>query len=150
MAERMSIVVTTSNKLPNLAIKNQQLIFIRDLQRIALDFNGIRTFYNEIVSLETEEERESLLEPVVGLYYFVIKTSVLWTYQSTGWIKITREPDEFIYIGDDLPEVGVEKKIYINKSEKNILIWDEDTQNYINVSDYTNPIGLEEIANLFN
>ena len=150
MAERMSIVVTTSNKLPNLAIKNQQLIFIRDLQRIALDFNGIRTFYNEIVSLETEEERESLLEPVVGLYYFVIKTSVLWTYQSTGWIKITREPDEFIYIGDDLPEVGVEKKIYINKKEKNILIWDEDTQNYINVSDYTNPIGLEEIANLFN
>lgn len=150
MAERMSIVVTTSNKLPNLAIKNQQLIFIRDLQRIALDFNGIRTFYNEIVSLETEEERESLLEPVVGLYYFVIKTSVLWTYQSTGWIKITREPDEFIYIGDNLPEVGVEKKIYINKSEKNILIWDEDTQNYINVSDYTNPIGLEEIANLFN
>lgn len=150
MAERMSIVVTTSNKLPNLAIKNQQLIFIRDLQRIALDFNGIRTFYNEIVSLETEEERESLLEPVVGLYYFIIKTSVLWTYQSTGWIKITREPDEFIYIGDNLPEVGVEKKIYINKSEKNILIWDEDTQNYINVSDYTNPIGLEEIANLFN
>ena len=144
------IVVTNANKLPDLEIKNAQLIFIKNLQRIALDFNGERTFYNEIVQLATESERTSLLDPVEGLFYFVIESAVLWTYQATGWIPITSKPDEIIYIGDDLPELGIEKKIYINKAEKNISIWDGENQNYIIVSDCTNPIGLEEITNLFN
>lgn len=144
------IVVTNANKLPDLEIKNAQLIFIKNLQRIALDFNGERTFYNEIVQLATESERTSLLDPVEGLFYFVIESAVLWTYQATGWIPITSKPEEIIYIGDDLPELGIEKKLYINKTEKNISIWDGENQNYIIVSDCTDPIGLEEIANLFN
>ena len=144
------IVVTNANKLPDLEIKNAQLIFIKNLQRIALDFNGERTFYNEIVQLATESERTSLLDPVEGLFYFVIESAVLWTYKATGWIAITSKQDEIIYIGDDLPELGIEKKLYINKTEKNISIWDGENQNYITVSDCTNPIGLEEIANLFN
>lgn len=144
------IVVTNANKLPDLEIKNAQLIFIKNLQRIALDFNGERTFYNEIVQLATESERTSLLDPVEGLFYFVIESAVLWTYQATGWIPITSKPEEIIYIGDNLPELGIEKKLYINKTEKNISIWDGENQNYIIVSDCTDPIGLEEIANLFN
>ena len=51
MAEKqmMSIIATTSERISDLVIKNGQLIFIHDMGRIALDYNGKRTFYNQIV-----------------------------------------------------------------------------------------------------
>lgn len=145
----MSVVVTTASKLTDLAIKNGQLIFINDNKRIALDFNDKRVFYNQIVVLQTESERTGLLAPIQELFYFVVETAILWTYQTTGWIQVTKNPSEIVYIGDDLPEVGVTKNIYINKAEKNISIWDEETSNYIKVSDCTDPIDTEEITSLF-
>ena len=145
----LSVVVTNANKLPDLAIKDAQLVFVRDKQKIALDIGGIRTFYNEIVTLETESERTSL-SPVEGLYYFIIETAVLWTYQATGWIKLTTSPEEIIFIGTSLPGLGTENKIYINKIEKNIFIWDNETQNFIPISNYTETIEGNEILSLFN
>lgn len=145
-----SIVVTNANKLPSLSIKDAQLIFVKDIQRIALDFNGNRTFYNEIITLETEEQRISLQNPGVELFYFVLDSAVLWTYQATGWIQLTNKPDEIIYIGNSLPSLGFEKSIYVNKSEKNISIWNESEQDYEIVSDYTKPIEENDILQLFN
>ena len=146
----MSVVVTTASKLTDLAIKNGQLIFINDNKRIALDFNDKRVFYNQIVVLQTESERTGLLAPIQELFYFVVETAILWTYQTTGWIQVTKNPSEIVYIGDNLPEVGVTKNIYINKAEKNISIWDEETSGYIKVSDCADPIDTEEITSLFN
>lgn len=146
----MSVVVTTASKLTDLAIKNGQLIFINDNKRIALDFNDKRVFYNQIVVLQTESERTGLLAPIQELFYFVVETAILWTYQTTGWIQVTKNPSEIVYIGDNLPEVGITKNIYINKAEKNISIWDEGTSGYIKVSDCTDPIDTEEITSLFN
>ena len=121
----MSVVVTTAIKLPDLAIKNGQVIFVSDSKKIALDFDNKRTFYNQIVVLQTESERQGLLAPITELFYFVVDTAILWTYQTTGWVQVTTSPDEIIYIGDNLPEVGTAKSLYINKTEKNISIWDE-------------------------
>lgn len=83
----MSIVVTTSEKLSSLLIKNGQLVFIKDKGRIAFDFNDKRTFYNQITELETDYERASLSSPSDG-YYFVIDTAVLWHYQNLSLIHI--------------------------------------------------------------
>lgn len=146
----MSVVVTTAVKLPDLAIKNGQVIFVSDSKKIALDFNDKRVFYNQVVVLQTESERTSLLAPITELFYFVVETAVLWTYQVTGWIQVTTNPDEIIYVGDNLPEIGTAKQLYINKIEKNISIWDEDTSDYIMVSDCTTSITEEEVLSLFN
>lgn len=89
----MSVIATTANRLPDLAIKNGQLIFIRDSQKIALDFDDKRVFYNQIVVINTDIERTSLLAPVTGLFYFVIETQILWTYQ-TEWVQVTTPPSE--------------------------------------------------------
>ena len=145
----MSFLTTTASRLPDLTIKDGQLIFIKDKQRIALDLNGKRTFYNQIITLQTDEERQSLLDPISELYYFVIETAVLWTYHS-GWIQITVKPDEIIYIGDNIPESGTENKLYINKSDKNISIWDDVKNSFFIVSDYTKSISSDEINNLFS
>ena len=144
----LSVVATYSSNLPNLTIKNGQLIFVPDAQKIALDFNDKRVFYNQIVILQTEISRTSILAPVNGLFYFVIENAVLWMYQDQ-WIQITRPPEEIVFIGVELPELGSSKTVYIDKVQKNISVWDNDLKSYIVVSDKTEEITQEDILNLF-
>lgn len=89
----LSVCATVGSKVSDVAVKDGQLIFIRDKHKIALDFDGKRTFYNQIIELATEAARTSLLAPVAGSYYFVLDTGVLWAYQ-TDWIQITTPPKD--------------------------------------------------------
>lgn len=89
----LSVLTTVKSKLSDLAIKDGQLIFIRDKQEIALDYDGNRKIYKQIEELATESDRTSILAPVTGRYYFVVETSVLWTYQD-GWVQITTPPKD--------------------------------------------------------
>lgn len=136
MAEAaFTIVATTSDRVKDLIVKNGQLIFIRDKGRIAFDFKDKRVFYNQITELDTEQERSSLSDPANG-YYFVIETAVLWFYND-GWIQITTQPEDIVFIGVELPELGQAKTgtLYVNKAEKEISVWDEETNTYIVVAD---------------
>ena len=146
----ITVVATTSDRVKDLVIKDGQLIFCRDKGRIALDFKGKRKFYNQIEELETEQERLHLSEPVNGNFYFVIETAVFWRYFN-GWIQLTKEPDEILFIGEEFPELGQPNKLYINKEEGNesISIWDENTEKYKVVADKTHSISAEEITALF-
>lgn len=144
----LSVCVTTSNRLKDLAIKDGQLIFVRDNGRIALDFGGGREFYNQIIELSTDEERKEMLTPIVGMYYFVIKTAVLWTYQD-DWIQVTTPPTEILFVGATLPELGSENKIYVNKTKANISVWSDDIQDYMIVGEKVNSITFDDIESLF-
>lgn len=145
----MTVVATTSDRVKDLVIKNGQLIFCQDVGRIAFDYKGKRTFYNQIIELETEQERQNL-SAENGKFYFVIETAVLWRYFNE-WIQITEKPDEILFIGTELPELGVAKKLYINSSEgsESISIWDEDEKKYKVVADKTYDIEVGFINNLF-
>lgn len=145
----MSVITTSSTKVKDLVIKDGQLIFVRDKQRIALDFEGKRVFYNQIILLTSENDRQSILAPINGLFYFVIETAILWTYENSNWIQITYNSSDIVFIGDRFPQEGNNKEIYINKSEKNISIWDENTRSYEVVADKTNSITEADINNLF-
>lgn len=131
----LSMIVTTSDKLSDLVIKNGQFIFVKDKKRIALDFNNNRTFYNQITELETDYERTSLASPANG-YYFVIGTAVLWYYQD-GWNQITHAPEDIVFIGTELPELGQAKEntLYVDKSKKEISVYDNTTDAYVVVAD---------------
>lgn len=83
----MKFLITTNSKLSDLPITNGTLIFVKDKQLIAFDYDGKRIFFKQIMELSTETERQSLLTPINGLYYFVEDTQVLWAYQN-GWINI--------------------------------------------------------------
>ena len=141
----MSVVVTTSEKLSGLLIKNGQLIFIKDKSRIAFDFNDKRTFYNQITELKTDYERISVTSPPEG-YYFVIDTAVLWRYCG-GWTQITSRPDDVVFIGAELPELGQakEKTLYVDKTKKEISIYDKTANSYIVVANKTDGSGGGEI-----
>lgn len=145
----MSVVATTASRLPDLSIKNGQLIFIKDKQKIALDLDDKRIFYNQIVVLQTETERASLLAPISGLFYFVIENAVLWMYEQQ-WIQITTSPNEIIYIGVSLPELGSANTLYVDTASNNISVWDEVTKKYQVVADKTDVISDDDISKLFD
>lgn len=144
----LSVCATVGSRLSDLVIKNGQLIFVQDKHRIALDYGDKRVFYNQIEEIATEDERKSILAPVTGLYYFVIDTAVFWTYRN-GWVQITTSPQEIVFIGTDLPELGSAKTLYVNKTNKEISVWDNEENGYIAVSNYSEAISEEEIASLF-
>jgi hypothetical protein len=146
----MSLIATTSSRVKDLTIKNGQLIFIQDLGRIAFDFKNKRVFYNQIVELNTEGDRVTLDNPISG-YYFVIDTATLWFYQDE-WVQITEKPEEVVFIGVELPELGQAKEnaLYVNKMEREIAVFDSASNEYIIVSNYTNEVTDKDIESLFD
>lgn len=147
----LSVCATTSDKVKDLVIKNGQLVFVQDTCRIAFDFNGKRKFYNQVVELDSEQERLDLLEPVNGKYYFVIETAILWRYFN-GWNQLTSSPGEIIFFGTEMPELGKPKTLYVNTKDgnENISVWNKETSTYQVVADKTQSISNEEIITLFN
>lgn len=143
----LKVIATSSSRIRDLVIKSGQLIFLQDKGRIAFDFNGKRVFYNQIVELETETERLSLVNPING-YYFVLGSGILYHYKN-DWTQITEKPESFLCIDVELPQLGQENKLYINKIEQDISIWDDDTDKYIKVANYTMEATDEDINNLF-
>lgn len=143
----LKVIATSSSRIRDLVIKDNQLIFIRDLGRIAFDSKGKRVFYNQIVELETEADRLSLVNPIRG-YYFVIDSACLWSYQNE-WIQITEKPGEILFVGVELPQLGQQGKLYVDTAEREISVWDDKTDTYITVSNYCDSISVEEIKSLF-
>ena len=88
-----------------------------------------------------------MIDPLSG-YYFVIDTAVLWFYQD-GWVQITERPQDIVFIGVELPSLGQAGKIYVDVDDKEISVWDEETDKYITVSNYTADVTDEDIENLF-
>ena len=144
----LSVCATNSNRLPDLAIKNGQLIFIQDKCRIAFDFGDTRKFYNQINELTTDSERIAIEEPVAGSYYFVIETAVLWAYQDR-WVQLTTTPEEIVFIGTEMPLLGSANKLYVDKMNKEISVWDNEINGYITVSNATDAISESDIDSLF-
>lgn len=133
-----TVIATTASRLPDLAIKDQQLIFVQDKRKIALDLGGKRTFYNQIEILEADADRLALTEPNDGGFYFVLGTSVLWNYSGGKWIAVTSSPQQVLFIGTALPELGSELTLYVNTEESTISVWDTATQSYVVVADKSN------------
>lgn len=144
----LKVIATSSSRIKDLIIRDNQLIFIRDLGRIAFDSKGKRVFYNQIVELETEADRLALVNPISG-YYFVIGSACLYFYKN-GWTQITERPQEVLFIGVELPELGQESKLYVDIDDREISVWDDETDKYITVSNYTQDVTNEDIENLFN
>ena len=147
MSPKFTACVTTGSKASQLPIKNGQLIFVKDKQEIWFDFNDKRVHYIDIIVLNTEQERVSLLAPITNKFYYVEETYVLWRRTPSGWMQITMPPQDIMYIGEELPESGVANKLYINTIKKEISIWGGDSYNI--VSNKSESIPEEELEQIF-
>ena len=102
----LSAIATVNSKLSDLEVKDGQLIFVQDKNTIALDFGGKRRLYKQIEELSTEDARLSLLAPVIGRYYYVVETGVMWTYQN-DWVQITTTPSDIKNYADSVVSTAV-------------------------------------------
>ena len=144
------VVADQSSKLSDFAIGHQQIIFLEDRRVLALDYNGKRTFYNQIEILKTDDERKELTSPTQGQFYFIIGTAMLWFYDSE-WIRITTPPKEIVCIGTEFPLIGSENTIYVNKlsGSESISVWDIETQSYKFIAGKVKAISSSQIDGLF-
>lgn len=145
MENVVSIIATNSDRLSDLSISNGQLIFIQDKHRIALDFKDERKFYNDIEIFDNDQIRKEIV-PENGRFYFVIETAVLWFYQDK-WVQLTSTSESVLHIGTILPETGSDSKLYVNKSNRNISVWDNGS--YMTVGEITSSVSKEKIDELF-
>lgn len=145
MADKiLSVIATVGSKVSDLSIQDGQLIFVQDKRKIAMDMDGKRVFYNEIIELATEASRQNMLAPVAG-YYFVVDTAVLWTYRDGAWVRITTPPEDIVCIGIALPELGKAGTLYVDTERQEISVWDDASGAYVVVADTTNEITAEEV-----
>ena len=143
--DKTTIIGTTSDKLVDVEIKNNQIIYIEDKNIVAFDIGKTRKFLNQIVIFNTDDERENYISAYDTVFGFVKNTAVLWCYINNEWIQITNSPENIIFIGDVLPELGVEDKIYVNRSKHNISIWSKKNKKYICVGEETSSISIQDI-----
>lgn len=143
------IVADKGAKLSDLAIGDRQLIFVGDQRKIAVDFNGKRTFYNQIEVLTSEAERLAIEAPVSGLFYFTCEPAALWHYDGQ-WRCAAAASSNAVFIGSALPTAGAADTLYVDKQKKNISVWDADTAAYVVVAEKINEISEDEIASLFS
>lgn len=114
MAEAIiKFISTTSEKVNSIPVTVGNLIFVKDDRTIYLD-TDVRTSYQQIICIDTEEQRAAIEQPIVG-FYFVSDTCVLWRY-SNGWYKITSAPQEQIVFRqrDRFPSVGMDNILYVD------------------------------------
>lgn len=111
----LKVVSTTSDRLDQLSVEYGQLIFVRDTRELYFDHQQGRIPYNQIIILETEDQRLNMLFPVIG-FYFVKETGIVWRYENK-WNAITTPPSERIeFLPKNLfPQIGKENVLYIDE-----------------------------------
>ena len=71
----------------------------------------------------------------------------MWMY-SDKWIQVSSTPQDILFIGTQLPELGVPSTLYVDKTDKSISIWDNNK--YTCVGRDPVPISDDEINALFS
>ncbi len=122
---------TISERLPELPVRNGNIIFVSDSRQICLDSDGIRIPYDPIKIFDTEQERADCEEPVTG-FYFVADTNVLWRYSNDAWSQLTPSNLTPIVYGKviaDFPQEGQSDILYV--ADDAIYKWDDAAKQYI-------------------
>lgn len=129
-----SLTITNFNLLNMIKVEDGQLIFIEDQQKIALDMNGKRTIYGQVIELANDSDRTSIYSALDNTFYFVAQTSMLWMYRRGNWIPITLQSESPVHIAGELPPIGQNGVVYVNKIMKTVSIWDDSLSEYIIVA----------------
>ena len=79
-------VKTTKSILDTTAIVDGKAYFVQDSEQLYFDYDQTRTEIRDIIVLDTEGARTSMLAPK-NKFYFVIETAKLWLYKNGLWIE---------------------------------------------------------------
>ena len=80
-------VKTTKSILDTTSIVDGKAYFVQDSEQLFFDYDNVRTEIRDIIVLDTEAARTSLLAPL-NKFYFVVETAILWLYRNGTWTQV--------------------------------------------------------------
>ena len=83
----LDVISTTEERLSALPKKYGQLILVKDKGYLYFDHLEGRKSYQQLIILETEDEKNNLSEPIECLY-FIRATKKLYSFQNGAWESI--------------------------------------------------------------
>lgn len=144
----VKVVATDREHVGSIVPTDGQIVLVQDAAMVCFDYDGKRTFYHDIITLDTEAERVALENPIDGKVYFIIDTAILWSYNNE-WKQLTNKPEDIVCIGVDLPELGKGGTLYVDTTERGISVWDEDAHSYKCVANWCDVAPDGELDDLF-
>lgn len=129
---------TTNAKLNEIEIKKGNLIFVEDFRQIYMDNDTERVVYQQILYLQSDEDRIVLTNRLVPGLYFVLTTNIIWRLDaSKNWIQVTEKPSQEIVYGslETFPRPGSEATLY--RTNEALYHWSNASQSYVNYCNAT-------------
>ena len=89
----VQFVAVNLNKttLENTNIQNGAVYFVEDTKELFYDFGSKRTEVKDILILQTDAERTSILFTPLNKFYFIIETQILWLYKDGAWYQVSQD-----------------------------------------------------------
>ena len=117
---RVLTVNTNKTLLDQTAINNGAIYFVEDTKELFYDFNGSRLAIQDIVTLDKEEDRTSILFAPLNKFYFVLETSTLWYYKSQ-WYKISSDPELATTVKAGIVQLATDDEVEEGTSETKVV-----------------------------
>lgn len=87
---RFEIVKTNKSLLGTTDISNGCVYFVDDTKELFFDFDSKRSEVKDILVLEKESERTSILFVPLNKFYFILETKILWFYKDGTWYQVSQ------------------------------------------------------------
>lgn len=115
---RIQLAEIMQSALDQKEVQNGLVYFVQDSERLFYDLNDRRTEIRDVIILETEAERSSIIAPK-NKFYFIVETATLWLYHNGAWVTTSIDADvaadEVSYSNPDYPTVAaaLDKLLYV-------------------------------------
>ena len=110
----IKFIATNHDKLSSIDIKDGQVIFARDEQVIYLDSESKRVAFKNILTIDTEANRETAVA-IEGCFYYVEDSKLIYRYKDAQWNCLNSS--EIIFNDrESFPEQGDATKLYISEN----------------------------------
>lgn len=95
MAIMFKPVEVIKSRLNSLPVKHGQYIVCTDSQESYIDTNNERIKIGDIILLDTEDDRNDMLAPLIDKLYVVKNTNKLYRYNGSDWICLSNNNSIF-------------------------------------------------------
>ena len=92
---RVQLVNVNKTTLESTEVTNGCVYFVEDTKELFYDLGSKRTEVKDILILEKEAERTSILFSPLNKFYFVIETQILWLYKDGNWYRVTADFSDY-------------------------------------------------------
>ena len=89
----LKVVQTNKTGLNSQEITNGAIYYVTDTKEIYVDFNNSRTCFEDIIILNTDESRSSILFTPLNKFYYTLDTNKLYLYKDGNWYHINSAGD---------------------------------------------------------